>query len=132
MTPGPTEAGPPDELALITASTVGCTDSALHRFLDRWLFRLELTTAVARLLLTLRWPMDGRAGVPTWALVVAVLVYKLLAEVVRNRVPWLHAFPRKYIAELVLYAVVYIVGAQPGGPLFVLFFLGVVCAVASL
>jgi len=107
-------------------------ESTLHRFLDRALFQFEATTLVALLLVTFVQPTIGRAGIPTWGLVLGYLVYSLVVELLRNRIPQLHAFLHKYVLNLLVSACVYFLGASPGGALFVLFFLDVACATASL
>ena len=107
-------------------------ESPLHRFLDRTLFQFEATTLVALLLVTFVQPTVGRAGIPTWGLVLGYLGYSLVVELVRNRIPQLHAFLHKYVLTLLVSAFVYFLGASPGGALFVLFFLVVACATASL
>ncbi len=107
-------------------------ESKLHRFLERALFRLELATYAVLLLLALAQPTLGRTGIPTWALIALATGYALLVELARHRVPWLRPLPRKYILEAPATALVYFLGAGPGGALFVLFFLAVVCAAASM
>ncbi|HSH79222.1 MAG TPA: histidine kinase dimerization/phospho-acceptor domain-containing protein [Herpetosiphonaceae bacterium] len=107
-------------------------ESTLHRFLDRSLFQFETATLAALLLVTLVQSTAGRLGIPTWILVLGFLVYNLLVEFVRSRVTRLHAFLHKYVLSLLVSAVVYFLGAGPGGPLFILFLLDVACAAASL
>jgi signal transduction histidine kinase len=107
-------------------------DGELHRFLDRALFRFELATLVVLLLLTLVQPTFGRAGVPTWVLLLLAIGYRLLVEFVRNHVRVLHTFTWKAALDVPVAVLIYSVGAEPGGPLFVLFFLAVTCATASL
>ncbi len=107
-------------------------DSRLHRFLDRALFWFESTTLVLLLLLTLAQPTFGRAGVPIWALLLLALGYRLLVEFLRKRVRVLQAYTWKAILDVPVALLIYTVGADPGGPLFVLFFLAVACATASL
>jgi signal transduction histidine kinase len=107
-------------------------ESELHRFLDRALFRLELATLVALLLITLLQPTAGRTGIPTWGLVLGFLVNTLLVKFGRNRVASLQAFRYRYSLNLLVTVLVYFLGAAPGGPLFVLFFMDVACATASL
>jgi signal transduction histidine kinase len=84
------------------------------------------------LLITLVQPATGRAGLPTWALVLLFAAYLLLVDVLRNRVRRLHSFKLKYVLGLPVSALIYSLGAGPGGPLFILFFLAVACAAATL
>jgi signal transduction histidine kinase len=107
-------------------------ESTLHRFLDRTLFQFEAATLVALLLITFVQPTAGRSGIPTWGLVLGYLGYSLVVELIRNRIPQLHAFLHKYVLNLLVSAFVYFLGASPGGALFVLFFLDVACATVSL
>ena len=107
-------------------------EAASHHFLDRALFWFELTTLVLLLLLTLAQPTFGRGGVPTWALLLLAIGYRLLVEVVRQRVRVLPTYTWKAILDVPVAMLIYTVGADPGGPLFVLFFLAVACATASL
>ena len=103
-----------------------------QRFLGRALFRVETVTLVALLLITLVDPTAGRMGIPPWALIGLYLSYNLVVEFLRSHVPQLHGFTWKYILSGAVSALVYFLGARPGGPLFVLFFLDVACAAASL
>lgn len=107
-------------------------ESGLHRFLDRALLVLEWGSLAALLLITLAQPVTGRAGLPTWALVLLFAAYLLLVDVLRNLVPRLHSFKLKYVLGLPVGALVYSLGAGPGGPLFVLFFLYAACAAATM
>ncbi len=107
-------------------------ETGLHRFLDSARARLEWPALGALLLLTLAQPTTTRLDLPTWALVLVLAVYKLLVELLRSCVAWLQPFGRKYVAELPVNALVYFLAVEPGGLLFVLFFLSVVCAAASL
>jgi signal transduction histidine kinase len=104
----------------------------LHRFLDRALLGLEWGSLAVLLLITLVQPATGRAGLPTWALVLLFAAYFLLVDVLRNRVRRLHSFKLKYVLGLPVSALIYSLGAGPGGPLFILFFLAVACAAATL
>lgn len=107
-------------------------ESELHHFLDGALFRLESATVVVLLLIAVMQPTVGRTGLPMWGLLFGFLLYNLGVEWVRTRSPALHAFRHKYLLSLLVTACVYVVGPAPGGLLFVLFFLDVACAVASL
>ena len=106
--------------------------SELHRFLERALFRLEWAALVVLLLLALTQPAAGRTGIPIWALILLFAGYKLLVDLLRSRVSWLHPFARRYSLEVPAMALFYFLGDEPGGLLFVLFFLAVVCAAASM
>ena len=75
-------------------------ESTLHRFLDRTLFQFETATLAALLLVTFVQPAVGRADIPTWGLVLGYLVYNLVVEVIRNRIPQMHAFLHKYVLRV--------------------------------
>lgn len=101
------------------------------RFLDRTLAPLEQATALILLLLTLVRPATGRAGIPSWALVLGFTAYNLLADVVRRRVSRSSSYTWKHVVDIPVAALVYWLGGEPGGPLSVFFFLAVVCTAAS-
>ena len=103
-----------------------------HRFLDRALLGLEWGSLAALLLITLVQPTTGRTGLPTWALVLLFAAYLLLVDLLRYLVRWLHPFTYKYVLGVPVSGLIYFLGAEPGGPLFVLFFLTTVCATATL
>lgn len=107
-------------------------ESELHRFLDRALLGLEWGSLAALLLITLVQPATGRIGLPTWALVLLFATYTLFVDLLRNRIRRLHSFKLKYVLSLPVAGLIYSLGSEPGGPLFVLFFLSVVCAAATL
>ena len=102
-----------------------------HRFLDRALLGLEWGSLAALLLITLVQPVAGRTGLPTWALLLLFAAYLLIVELLRHLVWRLHPFTYKYVLGLPVSGLVYFLGAEPGGPLFVLFFLTLVCATAT-
>ncbi len=107
-------------------------ESELQRFLDRALLALEWGSLAALLLITLVQPTTGRTGLPTWALILLFAAYLLLVELLRHLVRRLHPFTYKYALGLPVSGLIYFLGAEPGGPLFVLFFLTLVCATVTL
>ena len=102
-----------------------------HRFLDRALLGLEWGSLAALLLITLVQPAAGRTGLQAWALVLLFAAYLLIVELLRHLVWRLRPFTYKYVLGLPVSSLVYFLGAEPGGPLFVLFFLTLVCATAT-
>jgi len=102
-----------------------------HCFLDRALLGLEWGSLAALLVITLVQPAAGRTGLPTWALILLFAAYLLIFELLRHLVWRLHAFTYKYVLGLPVSGLVYFLGAEPGGPLFVQFFLTLVCATAT-
>ncbi|MDP9380071.1 MAG: hypothetical protein M3Q29_07960, partial [Chloroflexota bacterium] len=107
-------------------------EQRMHRYLERALFWLEWVTMAVLLVITLIRPRSGLAGIPTWALVLAFATYTLLANVVQSRLHTPQAFAKRYILDLPVTALVYFLAGEPGGPLFVLFVLGIDCAAASM
>ncbi len=102
-----------------------------HRFLDHALLGLEWGSLAALLLITLVQPTTGRTGLPTWALILLFAAYLLIVESLRHLVRRLHPFTYKYVLGVPVSGLIYFLGAEPGGPLFVLFFLTLVCATAT-
>ena len=104
-----------------------------YRFVDHTLFWLESATIAVLLLITLAQPtMSLVVGLPTWGLVVLFAVYSLLSDLVQN---WLHSLRSlawNYVANLPVTALIYFLGGEAGGPLFVLFILALDCAAASM
>ncbi len=106
-------------------------ESELNRFLDRALLGLEWGSLAALLLITLVQPTTGRTGLLTWALILLFAAYLLIVELLRHLVRWLYPFIYKYVLGVPVCGLIYFLGAEPGGPLFVLFFLTGVCATAT-
>jgi signal transduction histidine kinase len=109
----------------------GPAESRPHHFLDRALLGLECGSFAALLLITVVQPTTGRTGLPTWGLVLLFGAYLLLVELLRYLVQGLRPFAYKYALGVPVSGLIYFLGAEPGGPLFVLFFLTGVCATAA-
>ena len=116
----------------------GPTDAALpaqqelYRFLKRSLFRLESATIAVLLLITLAQPTVSLVGLPTWALVLFFAVYTLLAQLLQHQLRSLRYFAWRYLADLPGISLIYFLGGELGGPLFVLFVLAIDCAAATM
>ncbi len=104
----------------------------LYRFLTRTLFRLESATIAVLLLITLTQPTASLVGLPTWGLVLLFAVYTLLANLVQNQLLSLRFLAGRYVADLPIVALLYFLGGEAGGLLFVLFILALDCAAASM
>jgi signal transduction histidine kinase len=104
----------------------------LYRFLDRALFWLEAATLAVLLLITLAQPRTSLVGLPTWGIVLLFIGYSLLADLIQNRAHSLRALRWKYIADLPVTALAYLLAGERGGPLFVLFILAADCAAARM
>ena len=104
----------------------------LDRFLRWALFRLRWASILLLLLLTFMQPTLGRGGLATWALVLLFAGYNLLVELLRNLVPRLRSYTVVALLDLPIVGLLYGLGAEPGGPLFLLLFLAADCAAVSL
>jgi signal transduction histidine kinase len=104
----------------------------LYRFLSRALFRLRWATIALLLLLALALPGAGRGGVPTGALLLLFAGYSLLVEWLLSRRIGLRSLAGRVLLDLPAAGLIYLLGSDPGGPLFALLFLAVVCAAATL
>ncbi len=126
-----------EQLLISSARNEGYGGAALpseppvHRFLDRALPTLEQITTAVLLVLTLVQPRESRVGVSVWVLVLCFQAYSLGVHVLRIYVPRLHAHTWKHILDVPVAGLVYFIAADQGGPLFILFFLAVVCTAAS-
>ncbi len=96
------------------------------------LFRLRWVTLAAVLLLALPRPMAGRTTLPLWGLILLFAGYNLLIEALRPRVRWLQSTARVALLDLPVAAALYFLGSAPGGPLYVLLLLVLICAAASM
>ncbi len=104
----------------------------MYGFVRRVLARLRWITLAALLLLTLVMPSTALVGVPTWGLVGLFALYSLLADQFQRRLPARYTLTRGAILDLPVAALLYFVAAEPGGPLFILFFFAVDAAAACL
>jgi signal transduction histidine kinase len=77
-------------------------------------------------------PTTSSVGLPTWVLVVLFAGYNLLTDVLRMRVPGPRSLAIGAILDVPVAGLLYFLAAEPGGPLFVLFFLAVDFAAAIL
>ncbi len=101
-------------------------------YLTQALSRLRWATIATLLLLTLLQPTIGRAGLPSWALLLLFAGYNGLCQWLQITWPTLHSFARQAIMDLPTIGLVYALSAQPGGAPFVLVVLAVVCAAVIL
>ncbi len=104
----------------------------LYRFLRWALFRLRWASILLLLLLTFMQPTPGRGGLATWILVLVFAGYNLLVELLRSLVPRLRSYTVVALLDLPVVGLLYGLGAEPGGPLFLLLFLAADCAAVSL
>ncbi len=112
--------------------TVPPASPELYRFLRWALFRLRWASILLLLLLTFMQPTLGRGGLPTWVLVLLFAGYNLLIELLRSLVPRLRSYTVVALLDLPVVGLLYGLGAEPGGPLFLLLFLAADCAAVSL
>lgn len=92
----------------------------------RWAVLLGL------LVLSLTHSLPGRAGLPTWALILLFAGYNLGLELLRHFTGLLGSTAWLPLLDLPVVAALYSASAAPGGPLFVLFLLVVSCAASVL
>ncbi len=98
-----------------------------HQF-DPALTWLRWTILATMLLITLAWPVPGRWGHQLWPYVLGFIGYNLVIEVVRRRVSSLRTYGWVPLFDLPAAGLLYFLDAEPGGPLFVSFYLAVVTA----
>jgi signal transduction histidine kinase len=104
----------------------------LRRF-QRWiLFRLRWATIAVLLFITLLMPTSSQVAFPIWMLVLAFALYNLLNDLLRNRLPERFSLAWLALLDLPVAGLLYFLGAEIGGPLFVLFVLGIDTAAASM
>lgn len=104
----------------------------VYRFLRRSLLWLRWPTLLALLLITLAMPARTAVGLPSWTLVLVFALYRLISDLVGDRLPALFSLSRGAILDLLVVALLYLFTAEPGGPIVILFFLAVDCAAAAL
>lgn len=103
-----------------------------YRFLGRVLPWLRWATVAALLLITLMRPSTSSVGLPTWTLVLTFAGYNLLVHLLQRWRPALRSFAWVALMDLPVAGFLYLLGVEAGGPLFVLLFLAVDSAAASL
>lgn len=79
-------------------------------------------------MVTLAWPLLNHTGLHIWGLVVALIAYNLLIEVTQRHVPSLHSFAWVPLTDLLVAGAIFALSSDPGGPLFVAFYLPVITA----
>ena len=84
------------------------------------------------LLITLLLPRSSHVAFPIWMLVLAFALYNLLHDLLRTRLPPQFSFAWLALLDLLVAGLLYFLGAEIGGPLFVLFVLGIDTAAASM
>ena len=112
--------------------TMSSAPPELYRFLRWALFRLRWASILLLLALTFMQSTPGRGGLPTWVLVLLFAGYNLLVELFRSLIPQLRSYTVVALLDLPVVGLLYALGAEPGGPLFLLLFLAADCAAVSL
>jgi signal transduction histidine kinase len=102
------------------------------RLLNRLVFRIRWGTLAVLLLIALAVPRDDDIGIPTWLLVISFSIYTGMIDLLYSYRPQDHASLWLASLDLVLAGLVYLLDANAGGPLFVLFGLAVISAAAHL
>lgn len=115
------------------AATVTLPSAPELRRFQRWiLFRLRWATIAALLLITLLMPNSSHVAFPIWMLVLVFAAYNLLHDLLRSRLPEHFSLAWLALLDLPVAGLLYFLGAETGGPLFVLFVLGIDTAAASM
>lgn len=104
----------------------------LQRFLRRALMALRWITLAVLFLITAMQPTPGLVRLPSWVLVLLFAAVSLLVDLLGAVLPPLRALPTMALLTLPVAALLYALAGEPGGPLFVLFFLTVDYAAASM
>lgn len=107
------------------------TQFETYQFLDRALRWLRWTTLAVLLLITLVRPAPSRGGLPNWSLVSFFILYNLFVALVQRRSPNLRSFAWVALVDLLVASALYLLSTEPGGLLFVLFFLAIDSAAAG-
>lgn len=103
-----------------------------REFVNRVLSSLRWAILFSILLITILWPFTTRMGHNVWQLILVFMLYNLVIEALRRFVPALRSFGTVAIIDILAAAVVFYLDYEPGGPLFVLFYLGLIGAVLNL
>lgn len=115
------------------ADRLDITGQAIPReFINRTLSLLRWLILGSILFITILWPFTTRTGHQVWQLIVLFMLYNLGIEFIRRLVPRLRSFGTIAIVDIVATAMVFYLDYEPGGPLFVLFYLGLICAALNL
>ena len=96
--------------------------------LERLLSAVRWVVLAAMLLISLAWPITSRTGHPLWPFVLAFGIYNLLVELLRWRFDRLASFTWVAYADLLVAGTLYYLDAEPGGPLFLGFYVAVATA----
>lgn len=124
MTRTAPESDSPSEASAAAADLCAALSGSLSGV--RWI------ALAAMLTITLIWPLPGRAGHPLWLYVSAFAIYNTGVEVARARVPRLRSFAWVPYLDLPVAGLLYFLDAEPGGPLFVAFYLAVITAAVTM
>lgn len=101
-------------------------------FVGRTLFWMRWTTTTLVSLLVLLQPAPPLTRFPSWVLLLLFVGYNVLGDLLQTRLPWSRFVMAQAMMDLLVIGGIYFLRAEPGGPFFLLFFLAVVCAAATL
>lgn len=108
------------------------TLGAPQRFIGRTLLGMRWTTIPVVLMLVLLQPTPPLARLPSWVLLLLFAGYNGLNDLLQRRLVWLRFVMAQAVLDLFVIGGIYFLHAEPGGPFFLLFFLAVACAAATL
>lgn len=101
------------------------------RFVGQTLSWMRWTIIATMLMITLLWPVQGRYGHSIWELIVAFAAYNVLIEILRYRYLRLRSFAWVPVTDLLMVGLLYFLDWEPGGPIFVFFYLALLTAAAT-
>jgi len=104
----------------------------MYGYLRGAIAQIRWATLGALLIITLLFPTSGTVTIPAWVLVALFAAYNLLIGLMRNRPSALRPFAVVAMLDLVVGGLLYLLAADFGGPLFILFFFAVDSATATL
>jgi len=105
---------------------------APQRFIGRTLFWMRWTMITLVFVLVLLQPAPPLALLPSWALLLLFVGYNVLNDLLQRRLAWSRFVMAQAVLDLFIIGGIYFLRAEPGGPFFLLFFLAVACAAATL
>jgi signal transduction histidine kinase len=119
-------------LAERAATLVPRRGRAGHLDLQEAFILLRWLMIALLLLLALAFPVTGWANLPSWYFIVIYAVYSLITGLLRRRWRLLRSPAVLLSLDVLVAALLYVLGQDPDGPLYALFFLAVLAAAAVL
>ena len=111
---------------------IGNVATLSESLIPRALSMLRWGILVSTLAVTLAWSFDTRVHYPVWILVIGFIGYNLIAEMLRRKTQVFGSFAAIALLDLPFAVLAYCLDEAPGGPLFIIFFLGIISAGMSM